>query len=540
MNTSSLGMIISGSFTEGFHVRLVSHSAQTRIRTGKFVSIQGDKCRFFSLITDLKLTVSHPDILLFPPRPEERLLQKMLLMRDMSAIAMVRPLLILDDAGRISSIDRIPPHFAPVYSATNDDISIIFGSESTPGRRYFSLGSPLDMSAPLCIDLDKVTERSTGIFGKTGTGKTFITRLMLAGIIGKDAAVCLIFDMHNEYGVQARSEHHDQPFVKGLKTLFSHRIAIFSLDPHATQRRGISPDRRILLTYQSIRIEDILSLQEELNLHATACEAASLLAARYQRDWLATLLAQGAHLKELAQQVGAHPESIAALYRKLKIIEQLPFFQQSESETQSDIIDEMMDYIDRGISIIIEFGNFTSTFCYLLISNIITRHIHARYTLKTEQFLGSHQKRDEPKKLIIVIEEAHKFLRPAIARQTTFSIIAREMRKYYVSLLIVDQRPSCIDSEIISQIGTKIVAQLHDEQDVHAVISGSHNSQYLKTILSTLGSKQQALVIGHAITMPMVIETRSYDEIFYRDILSLISVTKNIPIQDLYTSSPSL
>ena len=31
--------------------------------------------------------------------------------------------------------------------------------------------------------------------------------------------------------------------------------------------------------------------------------------------------------------------------------------------------------------------------------------------------------------------------------ETIFGIIAREMRKYYVSLLVVDQRPSGIDQE---------------------------------------------------------------------------------------------
>ena len=38
--------------------------------------------------------------------------------------------------------------------------------------------------------------------------------------------------------------------------------------------------------------------------------------------------------------------------------------------------------------------------------------------------------------------------------------------------LVVDQRPSGIDQEIISQIGTKIVAQLNDEKDIQAVLTG--------------------------------------------------------------------
>ena len=218
------------------------------------------------------------------------------------------------------------------------------------------------------------------------------------------------------------------------------------------------------------------------------------------------------------KQLGGHPESIAALYRKLKRIERLPFFVTNKAGAyrDSNVIDQMMEYIDKGINMIVEFGNFTSTFCYLLIANIITRRIHSEYVAKTEKFLGSQRKEDEPKKLMITIEEAHKFLNPQAAHQTIFGIIAREMRKYYVSLLVVDQRPSGIDPEIISQIGTKIVAQLNDEKDIQAVLTGINGATNLRAILASLDSKKQALLMGHALTMPIVIQTREYDEEFYR------------------------
>ena len=187
------------------------------------------------------------------------------------------------------------------------------------------------------------------------------------------------------------------------------------------------------------------------------------------------------------------------------------------------VIDQMMEYLERGISVIVEFGNYTSSFCYLLIANIITRRIHHEYVAKTEKFLGSQKKEDEPKKLMITIEEAHKFLNPQAARQTIFGIIAREMRKYYVSLLVVDQRPSGIDHEIISQIGTKIIAQLNDEKDIQAVLTGVNNASSLRTILASLDSKKQALLLGHALTMPIVIQTREYDENFYRAMASTVT-----------------
>ena len=38
----------------------------------------------------------------------------------------------------------------------------------------------------------------------------------------------------------------------------------------------------------------------------------------------------------------------------------------------------------------------------------------------------------------------------------------------------------------------------------------------LRSILASLDSKKQALLLGHALTMPVVIQTREYDEEFYR------------------------
>ena len=539
--SSILGTIIAGSLSDGLLMRMSSRASLEAVKTGKFVSIHGTDTTFFSLITDLKLEVSHPDILLFPPTEHELLLQQALSIKDMYALVYLRPMLMLTKQGNAVSVKTLPPHFAPVREATEREIALIFGDERAQPQKYFAVGTPLDMHTPVCLDLDKLTERSNGIFGKTGTGKTFLTRLVLAGLIKHNKAAVLIFDMHSEYGLQARKEGNQESFVKGLKTLFSEKIVIFSLDPASTRRRGGMPDVELTIPYSAIAVEDIISLSTELNLHSTAYEAAYLVFAKHKKKWLEVLLAQGDRLKEFAQEIGAHPESIAALYRKLKTIERLPFLQPSNTSNTSnthtnyDVIDQLLEYIDRGISIIIEFGNFTSSFCYLLVANIITRRIHTLYIQKTEHFLGTQSAADEPKKLMIVIEEAHKFLNPQAARQTIFGVIAREMRKYYVSLLIVDQRPSGIDQEVLSQIGTKIIAQLNDEKDIQAVLTGVSNACHLKTVLASLETKKQAVLLGHASAMPIVIQTREYDQKFYTAMLDAAH-TKSVDtlIQELY------
>ena len=512
MNRKKLGHILSGSLTEGLVMRLDSSGCLEDIKTGKFVSIIGDQYTFFSLITDIELEVTNPDILLFPPQEDEKLLSDVLKKRDIYAKVCLRPMLMLDKKNHKMPVKTIPSHFATVYDASDQDVAQIFGDEKL-NEKFFNIGVPLDMQTPVCLNLDMFTERSNGIFGKSGTGKTFITRLILAGLVKTGKAVNLIFDMHSEYGFQARKEGGGQSFVKGLKTLFSSQVAIFSLDPEATRKRGCAADVEVVLGYDDIQVEDILSLQDELNLHPTALEAAYLVSSKYKKNWLKVLLDQGENLKDFSQEIGAHAESIGALYRKLKRLERFSFLKNYVDG--ESVISKLVNYLDKGIHVILEFGNNTSMLCYLLVANIITRRLHDVYIAKTEKFLASQKKEDEPKKLMITIEEAHKFLNPTAARQTIFGNIAREMRKYYVSLLVVDQRPSGIDSEVLSQIGTKVVALLNDEKDIQAVLTGVNNSGGLRSILATLDTKKQALVMGHAVPMPVVVRTREYDDAFY-------------------------
>jgi DNA helicase HerA-like ATPase len=111
---------------------------------------------------------------------------------------------------------------------------------------------------------------------------------------------------------------------------------------------------------------------------------------------------------------------------------------------------------------------------------------------------------------VITIEEAHKFLNPEVAGRAIFGTIAREMRKYNVSLLVIDQRPSGIDEEVMSQLGTKITCLLDNEKDIDSVLAGVSGKSELKSVLARLAPKQQALIFGHAVPMPVPIRTREY------------------------------
>ena len=515
-----VGVVVNGSLVAGLEMKLDEWYSVEDIRAGKFVVIEGEKSRFFCMVTDVRLDATNPQVLADPPSEEDDLIRQVLHGSATYGTVCLRPLLMMDKDEVVAGhgdphlVKTIPVHFSVVCEAEEEDVNQVFGSEDM-GAQFFHIGRPLDMETPICMDLESFVERSNGIFGKTGTGKTFLTRLVLSGLIHSNRAVNLIYDMHSEYGWQATQEAGNGrgSFVKGLKQLFGSRVAIFTLDPESARRRGIQSDFNVKIPYNQITVEDIASLAEELNLNPTAVESAYLIVNRFGREWLAELLRQDPKdIKDFAEHVGAHPESISALHRKLKRLEKFDFLQERVHE---DAVYKILEFIDKGVHIVLEFGQQSSFLCYMLVSNILTRRLHDQYVMKTERFLSTGRPQDKPKQLIITIEEAHKFLNPTAARQTIFGVIAREMRKYFVSLLIVDQRPSSIDDEVLSQVGTRITALLSDEKDINAVLTGVSNASWLRSVLASLDSKQQALLMGHAVPMPVVIRTRDYDHVFY-------------------------
>lgn len=521
-----IGVITQGSLSKGVEMKLNAAVSIEEVTAGTFVVIQGKLYDFFSMITDARIDAANDDILLYPPSEEDTLLREVMHGNSTYATISLKPMLMLPNTQHQELLDEpprvvktIPSHFSLVAKATQDDVARIFGHEANAGgNTFFHMGDPLGMEGiPVCINLERLVERSNAVFGKTGTGKTFLTRLLLSGTIKNNRAVNLIFDMHSEYGLSARQEGDGQHFVKGLRDLFPSKVVIFSLDPKSTRSRGATPDLDVYLYADQVQPEDILPLRDTLSLNATAAESAFLVRQKHGKQWLRQILeTDAAGIEDLANECGAHVGSLEALKRKLSPFVQYDFFKTETSAGRQDVIKSLLDYIEEGKSIVLEFGRYDDLKVYLLVANVITRRLRDAYEKKTSKYLQTKNAADKPQPLIITIEEAHKFLSPGIARETPFGKIAREMRKFFVSLLVVDQRPSAIDEEVLSQIGTKVVAQLSDEKDINAALVGTSNASGLRQILASLDSKQQALVMGHAVPMPVVVKTRTYDETFYQ------------------------
>ncbi len=527
MERKQLGNIIRGSLLDGLDMKLLEAVPLESIKAGKFLVIEGQQYDFFSIITDMHLATTNERVLISPPNFHHELMHQVVSGTMAYSVVSLRPMLMRDKQQSdpvLEPVKTIPTHFARVTEATDEDVATVFGSETlneAKGRKYFYIGTPLDMSQPVCIDMERFAERSSAVFGRTGTGKTFITRLLLAGLIKTDAAVNLVFDMHNEYGTKGTKEGKEGA-VKGLQPLFAaqDKVKIYSLDPEGTRKREARCDREVRLSTDQIEPEDILLLQEELRLNPTAAEYTSILKSEFGSNWLAEFMERMKDrdaMQRLADEKNLLVSSMQALWRRMERLKrECGFLDFEPNPNKLNIIKELINDLQRGHSVVIEFGKYDNMISYLLVANIITRHVEEAYKDATDNYMRTLNPLDKPKQLVITIEEAHKFLNPSAASQTSFGKIARELRKYFVSLLLVDQRPSGIDDEVLSQIGTKIIAALSDEKDINAVLSGVSNAGGMRSILASLDTRQQALIIGHAVPMPVVIRTRDYNAEFYK------------------------
>jgi len=509
-----LGIVVGGSLSKGLDVKLDRTTMIEGVAVGRYAVVEGSKYRFFGMITDVALDNTNPALAKSPPDITDPFLAEIYTGTSVFGRLSFAPMLVLErDAKEPKPVKSLPGHYAAVYNATEEDVNRIFGSAGEEGK-YFHIGEPLDMEGiRIHLDLERFVERSSGVFGKSGTGKTFLCRELLAGVIQQDAAVALVFDMHNEYGWQGSVEGGHGAAVKGLKQLFPSKVAIFTLDDESSRRRGIRPDFVVDISYDQIEPEDIIMLGGLLNLSEAQVGAIYALDKRWGREWFArTVNMTTEDMEELSKQYGQHEGTLAALRRNLSKLQRFSFL---KPHVENPSVQRILEYLNKGMSVVLEFGRYGSSLeAYVLVANYLTRRLHEIYVRRKEEALGKRS--DEPRPLVIVIEEAHKFLDPQVARETIFGTIARELRKYNVTLLVVDQRPSGIDEEVMSQIGTRVTCLLDNERDIQAVLMGVSGAGELRQVLARLDTKQQALILGHAVRMPVVVKTRPYDADFYR------------------------
>lgn len=545
-----IGYVVGGGLKANLFVRLTLPAQE--VQEGGFVVLESGNWQFYGLVTDLQLGALDPRYAELQnasrlAQPAARLLASQTLYTNLE----VMPALMLErgpepgsaeyeswsrdhqgeNTPRPLPIKTVPAHHAVARLASAGDVAEIFGNPEAKG--YFVIGHTREQDHPVCINLDKFVQRSSGIFGATGTGKSFLTRIILAGLIQHNAASVLVLDMHNEYGFDDTSSDTGQS-VPGLKTKFAQRVRVVGLGRDTTIRNH-TPDFHLEIYESDIQPEDIELLTRELNLKETTSTTLEALVHTFGHErWYTEFknMANGAMVTDddgkrvpapgsvahWANQEGVNVAAAEGLHNKLRNVFNRPYIVERDpaDKTAINSLNNIIDTLKTGKHVVLSFGKFEKDLDYLLVSNLLTRKIREAWERMTNDFRGSGQ--NEPRPLVIAVEEAHKILNREMASQTTFSTIAREMRKYYVTLLIIDQRPSQIYDEVMSQLGTRVSGWLGDESDIAAVLSGLAGRDALRGMLARLQPKEEVLLLGWGVPMPILVRSRRYDEKFWQEL----------------------
>ena len=113
--------------------------------------------------------------------------------------------------------------------------------------------------------------------------------------------------------------------------------------------------------------------------------------------------------------------------------------------------------------------------------------------------------------LVIIIEEAHRFApsKKEVSSSSVIRTLATEGRKFGICLIVVSQRPSMLDSTVLSQCVTNIVMKVKNPADLTKIRESAEN--VTEDVLKELPNfnRGEALVMGESFPVHIRFNVRS-------------------------------
>jgi DNA helicase HerA-like ATPase len=479
-----IGEVVNASVSNGLDVKLELENPE-ELKVGYPVIVEGKKYDFYCIVKDIytpsselieRIACSSFAKLAIPlstPGLHQGFTGSALFYK-----AQLKVVQLIDKNGKTREVETIPHYFAPVRLARKGDVEKIY----TPTKDSLSIGNLRgikDFEIPL--DLSKLTEKPFAIFGRTGSGKSVLCKILCCSIIAKQAAVLLIFDMHQEYGMFSKTDNSP-----GLKFFFPANVEIFTLDPDNKAARVLLIDPR------EITPSDLIVAFQDLS--PAMIDAIYAIQARKRGRSLIEAIKTAAP-EEYEGKL--HAAALQALKRRVERLDRFTFIK----SISNDFFAQIISLIKAGQSIVLDFGRFgNDSTAYLFIANLLTRRLYDFYV----------ERGSELPRLVLFLEEAHKFLAREVLQYTIFDKLARETRKFNLILALVDQRPARIDEEVKSQLANRFILTLKEPSDISSSLAGVPDRNVWEIIVGTIPPRT-VLVIGDAIKVPTVIEIMNYD-----------------------------
>ena len=114
---------------------------------------------------------------------------------------------------------------------------------------------------------------------------------------------------------------------------------------------------------------------------------------------------------------------------------------------------------------------------------------------------------------VLIIEEAHNFVPETASKESALSrgiitTIAREGRKFHISLCLISQRPIQLATTVLSQCNTNIILRVTNPYDLDHI--GKSSEGVNRTVLNQISSLPvgTGLLVGEAVNYPLFVKIR--------------------------------
>ncbi|MBB3566605.1 ATP-binding protein [Rhizobium sp. BK491] len=356
-----------------------------------------------------------------------------------------------------------------------------------------------DESIDAAIHIPTMLAKHFAVVGSTGVGKSTAVSLLLHKAITADPKLrVLILDPHNEFAaafprhaVVIDTDTLDLPFW--LMRLDEFSEVIFRGRPAVPEEldalRDLIPEAR-----RAFRGSDSALMRRQT-------EKSSVTADTPVPYRMADLLAL---IDERIGRLEGRQEKPHLRSLKMRIISAINDPRYHFMFSNNTITDTIMETIAK----IFRIPGDGKPICTFQLAGIPSEVINSVASVLCRMAFELALWSDGAIHMLVVCEEAHRYIpadpslgffptRQAIAR------IAKEGRKYGVSLGIVTQRPGELDQTILSQCSTLFAMRLANDRDQEIIRSAIPNSSISTTsFLSSIGNGE-AIAFGEAIAVPM-------------------------------------
>ncbi|MBW3466868.1 ATP-binding protein [Arthrospiribacter ruber] len=455
-------------------------------------------------------------------------------------------------------ISQYPTISDEVHLVSESDLKKIYGQ---PDRPYFvKVGHIAGAeSIPALIDINKLITRHSAIVGTTGSGKSTTVASILNAIsdpVNYPSARVLVFDLHGEYGHALRDRANifkvnaDKTAGSIEKDLFIPFWALNFEELCSVSFGAFSneKDENYVLEQISFAKKESLTKYAKEGVSEDTLNVDSPIAFSLNKLWYKLYLENfgkfypdrpdrplafelddaGLEMKgdlstgippvfkpintnrENGERV-QHPTSnlnvgqqLHSLGAKLRIPRFDFLFKPGEwtpdedGKTEKDLDSLIQEWIgsDKPITIMDLSGvpnSILNTIIGVLLRIIYDGLFWARNL--------SQGGRNRP--LLLLMEEAHNYLNNEGSALPIVQKIVKEGRKYGIGAMIVSQRPSEVNSTILSQCGTFFALRLANATDRgHITSAVTDNLEGLTSMLPILRTGE-AIILGEAVKLPM-------------------------------------